>query len=213
MATLGDVLAVAKAAVQAAMADPSARSYRHADSRGDLRRINLDLIRPGVGGCSRFARQCHEVAAGVGFFTLPFFGGSARETQRKCARDGLKCYPNIEDAPPGSMLFFEGGRYGHVAILGDDGYLYENTSSTRGTPGRPGTKRTKVTAAIRSRVAAIYAAFETQAVTLEVIAEESASLVECQMIGDRLWAPVRSFANALGLEPDTSQWPKVEVRQ
>ena len=163
------------------------------------------------GYCSRFARQCCECAAERPAFSIPYFGRSAKETERKCKANNLSSYESIDDAPPGSLIFFgTTGPYGHVAIWG--GYekgepiIYENTSDGhRGDPRPPGTKRTVLTNNIMSRITSIYSIFPN-APTVVTVNNEPIDVHVWNEDGHTC-VRLREIAEALGIEVDASRYP------
>lgn len=114
-----------------------------------INRISFELT--DVAYCSEFVRECCEAAAGSGAFTLPYFGGTARETERKLRAAGK----TVGEAKRGNIVCFNAGNagtWGHIGLALGGGLYAENTSSkTRG----PGFVVSKL-ADVAGRVSGIY---------------------------------------------------------
>jgi len=105
--------------------------------------INGTMFDLDTGGwCARFVRQCHEAAIGGGEWAWEFGSATAYEMERKL----ILAEKIVDDPVAGDIVGMStaGKPPGHVAIYAGGGYIYENTSATRGTPSAPGTKLSKL---------------------------------------------------------------------
>lgn len=130
-ARLARIAAVARAAAQAA------QQHGEADAV-EVEGREISAV-PG-GMCCKFARQCHELAAGLPDHGWPFASPSAADTE-KLLREANR---QVGGAIPGAVGFWDDGTVGHIVVCLGNGLVAENTSSWRGDPSRPGTKVTSL---------------------------------------------------------------------
>lgn len=94
-----------------------------------------------VAMCSRFVRECYEAAAGTaeqGPLAVKYFGGDARETEKKLRANGARSV-TLAEANPGDILCFNhgsgAGKWGHIGLFMGGETFAENTSSPERGPG------------------------------------------------------------------------------
>ncbi len=84
-----------------------------------------------IARCSEFVRECCDASTGK---WLPYFGGTARETEQILKREGKK----VATPKRGDIVCFNNGNagiWGHIGLCLGDGLYAENTSSKERGPG------------------------------------------------------------------------------
>ena len=87
-----------------------------------------------VAYCSEFVRECTEAANGTGPHSLPYWGGTARETEAKLIAQNKR----VGEGKRGRIVCFnkgDAGKWGHIGICLGNGLFAENTSSKTRGPG------------------------------------------------------------------------------
>jgi len=87
-----------------------------------------------VARCSEFVRECVEASYGKGPFALPYWGGTARETEKKLRAAGKWTL----GPERGDIVCFDvgnAGQWGHIGLCLGNGLFAENTSSKVRGPG------------------------------------------------------------------------------
>jgi len=173
-------------------------------------RIGFELT--DIARCSEFVRECCEAAAGTvghGYLTTKYFGGTARQTERKFQAAGSEIARG--EALAGDIVCFNRNacQWGHIGIYLGGSEFAENTSSRGRGPGFIISNFAQIETAPngkhRPRISGFYNIFASapaiqqiaRAVVLLPGWERSATPI---MVNDQHWITVREVAEMFRCE-------------